>query len=135
MDTEQNNIEVVDNQEEKKQSVGSSSIVCILGMIAGLIVALLGVTTGEISNLPRRIDYENVREVRFGADFYTESHSATAAAANNIGELIDVVDDSSMQMMENLGAVLSVLSLIPISIGIFIIFYFLLQLTKIKANN
>lgn len=100
-------------------------IICILGMVAGVIIAILGFYSEYHVDLSR---YDDVRAVRFGADFYTEIHSATATAANNINA-------QTQQMAANFYDLSSIVRLIPISIGAVMFFHFLLQFTKIGRQQ
>lgn len=60
--------------------------VSVIGMVAGVAIIVLGIVlaTGSSS-----IDFNGVyaESLKFGGDFYTEQHSATAKAVNNINNL------------------------------------------------
>ena len=133
LDIQENNEVVDQSQPVKEQKSSHIKIICVIGMLVGLLIILLGITSGGTIASQRHFDSDNVREVRFGADFYTEIHNATATAANNIGELILLVDSSTEQLVESFGLIASALRLIPISIGLLMFFSFLLQFVKIKT--
>jgi len=89
-------------------------------MLAGIIIALYGaVISVELSG-----NYNSVGQVRFGADFYTEIHAATAAAANNI--------DSIGNDLTVIGNALAEFRIIPIAIGLFMFLFFALKLGELK---
>lgn len=94
------------SSEQKKNY--SATVVSALGMVAALIIILIGL----FAIWDRNFNFETVRAARFGADFYTAIHAATAAAAHNVRDLVVAI------------------SYIPIALGVFMFFYFLLQLVK-----
>ena len=137
-----------------------SIILCCLGMLSGIIFSLYGLkvsvdftedqTLNVSGHYASRLsdEYNTVRHVAFGADFYTEIYAATAAAANNISTLgsdLAVVSNNISRIgndltvvansIESIGNKISVtnetiakFNLIPIAIGIFMFLFFALKM-------
>lgn len=84
---------------------------CIVGIVIGIIIIIFGVS---VANMYIGEDYVNT--AIFGADYYTRSYRAMAATANNIIDLIYVVQKG--------------LSYVLYAIGLFDICYFVLKLTE-----
>mgnify|MGYP005767040331 FL=1 len=92
----------------KEKIVKYQIIVCIVGIAVGVISLLCGIS---ISNA--EVSTTFVDRAVFGADYYTESHAAMAATANNIIDLIRVFN----------GGIAALLYIT----GLFIICYFALK--------
>jgi len=107
---------------QKKKPV-MSIVIASIGMITGVIVMLFGFTAFDTLPIGWQSEYTTVREVRFGADFYTEIYAATRAATNNLATLGSDVT--------SIGNIVRDLTIIPISIGAFMLLHFALKLSEI----
>ena len=63
-----------------------AKIVCLVGILAGIVVIILGITVMDSFH-----GAWSDTSVSFGADFYSYSYKATARAANNVDELGDLL--------------------------------------------
>ena len=105
-------------------------IICIVGMILGIIVAAYGIVgiggdIGVEGNDDR--GFSTVGTVTFGGDFYTESYAATKAAADNV---IVVA-----QNVEDVANLLSAYRIIPIAIGAFMSLFFALKYFEVTYSG
>ncbi|MCL2662244.1 MAG: hypothetical protein FWE83_02815 [Oscillospiraceae bacterium] len=144
-----------------------SIIICCIGILVGVVIALHGIiisvdfaenkTSNVSGNFTSRLndEYETVRRVAFGADFYTEIHAATAAAANNIyylgndlavvsnnisriGNDLSVVANNTNSIgnnLTNVGEAILALRVVPIAIGLFISLFFALKMCVLIENR
>jgi hypothetical protein len=90
------------------------TIVAIIGMGVGIITVVLGIVLSE----PH---VSTVTSKYFGADFYTEMHSAVSYICWNIEDLIHLVFYASKCML--------------ISIGLFEIVFFLYKFISVVENS
>ena len=71
----------------KKNFFKSKILVCSISIAFGLFMIIFGI----IDNFKRHSEY--TLSAKFGADFYTEQYAATKAAANNIADVSDTLND------------------------------------------
>lgn len=97
-------------------------IICIINVAFGIFMVIYGLS-GEFKGYA---DYSN--SMKFGADFYTEEYSATKNAANNLGYLINSLND--------LGTVICIaIGMAFILCGLFALFCVLGNNKKTTADN
>ena len=92
-----------------------AKIICLVGIIGGIIVILLGISVMDSFSGSWSDTYTS-----FGADFYTYSYKATARAGNNIDALGDMLENA-------LGCIL-------IAMGIFDSCYFALKFAAVPSD-
>lgn len=90
------------------------TIIAIIGMGVGIITVVLGIVLSE----PH---VSTVLSKTFGADFYTEIHSAVSHICWNIADLIHLIFKVSQYLL--------------ISIGLFEIVFFLYKLMSVAENK
>lgn len=89
--------------------------VCIAGVALGIIMVILGIVvlSGSARDADALLSFsgEEPRDTSFGADFYTYSYDATRAAARNLSDLGELVEDAIGVLLLTLGAGAALLSL------------------------
>ena len=140
MDNENTNIqnEMTSPQISQHAPTATSSqpsnfpkIICIIGMLMGIIVAIYGLVGISEDYISVSRELTPVSEARFGADFYTLIHYATRAASDNVAVVAQNVED----VAHNVGAVINLLnaySIIPVAIGVFMFLFFALKLCEVN---
>ena len=90
-------------------------IVCIAGILFGCFMVIYGILNWFYYGS------DFVDNMKFGGDFYTEQHAATASAANNLGAIHCTIDDIARIMF--------------VAVGVAFILGFLLSLFVIIGNH
>lgn len=89
--------------------------VCIAGVVLGIIMLILGIVvlsgSGRDADALLSFDGEQPERTSFGADFYTYSYKASRAAANNLADLGELVEDAIGVLLLAFGAGTVLLSL------------------------
>lgn len=105
-------------------------LICCFGILSGIMVIIysIGISIDISASTPG--NYKNSRDIQFGADFYTESYAATAAAANNVGILGQDVANIGNTIADVANSV-TAFRIIPVTMGIFMILFFALKLCEL----
>jgi len=89
--------------------------VCIAGVVLGVIMLILGIVvlsgSGRDADALLSFSGEEPRDTSFGGDFYTYSYKASRAAANNLADLGELVEDAIGVLLMAFGAGTVLLSL------------------------
>lgn len=89
--------------------------VCIAGVVLGVIMLILGIVvlsgSGGDTDALLSFSGEEPRATSFGGDFYTYSYKASRAAANNLADLGELVEDAIGVLLMAFGAGTVLLSL------------------------
>ncbi len=68
-------------------------VLCIIGIALGLLCVLNAFVDGVFFGFDYYGYPRYVSAVAFGGDFYTEIHDATSMAANNVADVVDVLEN------------------------------------------
>lgn len=68
-------------------------VLCMIGIALGLLCVLNAFVEGVFFGFDYYEYPRYVSAVAFGGDFYTEIHDATSKAANNVADVVDILDN------------------------------------------